>query len=317
LYGLAVESPIALMCPRADPGTPPDVTLSEGEAIAFARARQVLELSSTPSQWFECGTLPDSTTYMCWQGLFDFLVSHDGRVIHFRRFRKASRESFTTYLLGQVLSFSLLSFGVEPLHATAIVVDGRAIAFLGGCGLGKSTLGAAFLARGFPVLTDDLLALERRERGWLAHPGPPRLKLFPLVAETLLKGKSHGSSLNPLTSKRILRLTPAEATACPAPLHALYVLTKPRTASRATARISPLRTERAFFELIRGSFNLIQVDRRRLENQFRIATGLAAEVPVRRLSYPRKLSGISLLCASILADVDALSAVHEDRTSTA
>ena len=59
-----------------------------------------------------------------------------------------------------MLSFSLLSLGYEPLHATAVVVDGEAVAFLGDCGYGKSTLGAAFLARGFPLLTDDVLALE-------------------------------------------------------------------------------------------------------------------------------------------------------------
>ena len=249
--------------------------------------------------------LADGSTYLRWSGLFEFLVSADGRVIHYRRLRRASHESFNTYLLGQVLSFSLLSFGFEPLHATAVVVDGRAIAFLGDCGQGKSTLGAAFLARGFPVLTDDLLALEARNGRWLAHPGPPRLKLFPKVAKAFLAEKDEGTRLNPTTSKRILRLDFRESAQRAAPLHALYVLSPPlaaRGARPAHVRITPLEAKQAFFEAIRAAFNLIQVDRRRLENQFRIATRLAAEVPVRRLAYPRRLTAIDRVCDAVLRD---------------
>jgi hypothetical protein len=60
-------------------------------------------------------------------------------------------------------------------------------------------------------------------------------------------------------------------------------------------------------EVIRSAFNLIQVDRTRLENQFATATRLANEVPVRRLAYPRRLSSLNAVCEAVVADAAALS----------
>jgi hypothetical protein len=246
-------------------------------------------------------SLSDGSTYLRWSRLFEFLVSPDARTIEFRPLELATRHMLTTYLLGQVLSFPLQSLGCEPLHATAVVVDGSAIAFLGDCGHGKSTLGAAFLARGFPLLTDDLLALRFDGHHFMAHAGPARLKLFPSVARSLL-GRSGTHQLNPGTRKLVLPLSGRSATSEAVPVDALYVLCGParsRRASRVT--LTPLTGQRAFLEVIRSAFNLIQVDKARLEHQFRMAATLATVVPVTRLTYPRKLSRLDEVCEVILA----------------
>ena len=82
-----------------------------------------------------------------------------------------SLEVFQTYLLGAVLSFALLKQGIDPIHATVVVVDGMGIALLGNTGYGKSTLAAAFLASGHRLLTDDLLVVSRRAEGLLLSAG--------------------------------------------------------------------------------------------------------------------------------------------------
>ena len=95
-------------------------------------------------------------------------MSADGRHVAAGHLGNASAESFQSYLLGWVLSFALVKQGYEPLHATAVVVDGKAVAFLGTSGDGKSTLAAAFLHAGHTLLTDDLLLIreiDRRIRG--------------------------------------------------------------------------------------------------------------------------------------------------------
>src|SRR5688572_8985888 len=234
VYGLVLESSIPLSCPRAEAHSRPDVYLRAGAARRFENAGHILQLSSNPEQWFECRRLSDGTTYLRWAGLFEFLIAPDARTIEYHRLEKATDESLTTYLLGQVLSFSLLSRGYEPLHATAVVIDGEAVAFLGDCGYGKSTLGAAFLARGFPILTDDVLVLEAGNGRWRAHAGPPRLKLFPSVARKVL-ARNAGVHLNTGTSKLVLPLTDREVSTRPMPLGALYVLPGP---GRQRAQIS-------------------------------------------------------------------------------
>lgn len=283
----------------------PDVLLRVGRRSQFDRARRLAQLSASPHDWFECRRLADHSTYLRWSKLFEFLISADGRTIDYRRLEHATVESLRTYLLGQVLSFSLLSLGYEPLHATVVVIDGEAVAFLGDCGYGKSTLGAAFLARGFPMLTDDVLALEMRNGRWLAHPGPARVKLFPSVADKLL-ARGTGGRLNPDTSKIVLRLGAIESEDRAVPLRALYALPKP---TRRSARVSvaPMQGQSAFLEIIGAAFNLIQVDRTRLENQFRMATQLVRDVPVRRLAYPRRLSALDAVCRTVIADARSLA----------
>jgi hypothetical protein len=239
-----------------------------------------------------------------WARLFEFLISPDGRTVEYHRLREATNASLTTYLLGQALSFSLLSLGYEPLHATAVVVNGEAIAFLGDCGSGKSTLGAAFVARGFPVLTDDVLALERRRARWVAHPGPARLKLFPSVAQAVL-ARSSGHKLNADTSKLVLPLARGESMGRSVPIRAMYVLPDPARTRTTRVRVRPVTGQQAFLEVTRATFNLIQVDRARLAHQFTMAARLASDVPIRRLFYPRRLPAIGDVCDALLADSDS------------
>jgi hypothetical protein len=298
-----IQSPFPLSCPRAH--GKPDVILREGRASRFARARLALDLSSTARDWFECRRLPAGTTYLRWAGLFEFLIARDGRRIEFRRLRGSTGESLATYLLGQVLSFSMLSFGYEPLHATAVAIDGEAIGFLGNCGYGKSTLGAAFLARGCAILTDDVLAVEPAANRWIAHAGPARLKLFPTVALRVLS-RDNGRLMNPDTSKLVLPLAAEEAVAGPLPLTALYVLNDPADQNIDGVAITPLGGQQAFIEAVGAAFNLIRIDRPRLENHFGVVTRLVREVPMRRLSYSRTFASLDAVCAGVLNDVAAI-----------
>ncbi len=240
--------------------------------------------------------------YLGWTNLFDFLISPDGRRIEYRRLRRASRESFSTYLLSQVLSFSLLALGREPLHGTVVVVDGGAVAFLGDTGYGKSTLGAAMLARGFPVLTDDLVSLAPRGGGgFLVHAGVPRIKLFPAVSRAVLGGRE-GTRMNPGTSKMVLPLDQHRASRRAAPLRAIYVLSDP-TLPSARIAIRRLDPAAAMIETVRNTFNTIVTGPERLANQFRLASAVAAAVPVKRLAYPRLLAKLPSLCDAIEKDL--------------
>lgn len=250
--------------------------------------------------WFTYRRLPDQWSYLRWTGLFEFLVSPDGHRIHYHPLPRATAESFHTYLLGQVLSFSLLAFGQEPLHGTAVVVDGEAIAFLGGPGSGKSTLGAAFLAQGHSILTDDVLVPAPGER-YTVHAGIPRIKLFPSVARRVLGLDDGGPRLNDGTSKQVLPLEAEQTCRRRVPLAALYVLSEARPRGPRIV-IEDLTAADGLLEVIRNSFNTIVLDRERLVNQFTAATRLVARVPIKRLTYPRRLDLLPAVCDAVLRD---------------
>ncbi len=283
-----------------------EVELSAGPVALFRQASSEATRRSGGEDWFQHLQLRDGSDYLRWSGLFEFLVSTDGRRIACRELNGASPESFQTYLIGQVLSFAVLKQGIEPLHATTVVIDGGAVAFLGDCGYGKSSLGAAFLQVGYPLLTDDLLILKQEGNRFVAYPGPPRIKLFPGIARSLLGGWVNGTPMNNETSKMVVPLDQNDKIYRrePLPLTAIYVLTPPaRSSSSPRISIRSLSPRRAFVELLKGTFNAIVVEPARLERQFDLATRLAVRVPVKSLLYPRDLTRISQVRESILREL--------------
>ena len=248
-------------------------------------------------------------SYLRWDDLFEFLVDADGRRIWCGWLGATSLESLQVYLLGRALSFALIKQGFEPLHATVVVIDGNAIAFLGSSGFGKSSLAAAFVAAGYPVLTDDLLLLRLLSGGFDAQPGPPRLKLFPKVARRFLGGAAEGVPMNQLTQKLVLPLTAGRYQAGSAPLRALYLLGGPREQYRKQRiRVTALSARETFVELVRCTFNALVTGSERMQRQYLESLQVSLRVPARRVSYPRVLSVLPAVREAILADLGDLTA---------
>jgi hypothetical protein len=74
-------------------------------------------------------------------------------------------------LLGKVLPAISVMRGYEALHAASVRGPEGAVAITAPSGMGKSTLALELMARGWPLLADDVLALSALPRGVLAHPG--------------------------------------------------------------------------------------------------------------------------------------------------
>lgn len=304
VYGLGIHSDMPLSLPLETSETRAHVRIRSRSqrffAAVVARTRFTVEAPS----WFQYGRLVDGSTYLRWDRLGEFLVSADGGSIACRPFDDASAESFQVYLLQRALSLALVKQGFEPLHATAVVTDGRAIAFLGRGGFGKSSLAAVFLRAGDALLTDDLLLVRRTPAGPRAYPGPARIKLFPAMARRLLGAQSTGVPMNPDTNKLVMRLEPAQVWTTPVPLAALYVLPSPRLQVRRI-RVEPLEPRRAFVEIVRHSLSALHADPDRLVRQFVEASSLAADVPVKQMLHSRRLDQLADVRRALLADLGA------------
>lgn len=303
LYGIRLRSDVPLPYPALSRHVAAQVTLSKASERVFHAALRKGGLAENGSAWFEHHRFEDGSTLVRWQGEYDFLISPTGARVRYRELPRHRKESFQAYFLPQVLSFALVSMGIEPVHATVVAIGNRAVAFLGDCGYGKSTLAAAFVGAQCRLLTDDLLVLRSRASEVVAFPGLPRIKLFPRPAVTVLKARSR-CRMNHGTSKRIIPLSSRRHERRGIPLSAIYVLCAPGNAT-VRVRSQQLRGHQAVVAIIRNTFNPVTSHPERLRRQFHFACDLVARVPVRSLSYPRLLGKLSLVKARILFDLNS------------
>ena len=130
---------------------------------------------------------------------------------------------------GLLVSVLLALRGEFALHASTVEVDGRAVAFIGESGMGKSTLAAMACATGAKLVTDDLLRLDL---------STPTARCYLGSLENRLRWKP--SELSPAYSatvtalsvdgRRLLRPVPSEAEL--APLVAIVAPLPDRTAEK-------------------------------------------------------------------------------------
>lgn len=290
-YGVAIRSGYRLALPRAyaiGPGADAEIILEPGRAKDFVGALAQLREHVVREGWFHYLRIADGSDYLRWPKLFEFLISPDGNHILARPLSPVSFEKLQTYLLSQVLSFSLLRLGIETLHGTTLAVGSEAVAFLGDCGFGKSTLAAAFVNQGHRLLTDDMLAVKQIGPRNYAFPGLPCLKLMPRIASKLLGPGANASPINPFTCKRVIRLDQTQVASEPIPLRAVYALKPaPKYSQRFTIR--KLTGQKAWQALTSNTYNPSARDAERLAEQFTWAANLAEQLPVKSLSYPRSL----------------------------
>jgi hypothetical protein len=78
------------------------------------------------------------------------------------------------FVLGQVLPICAVLQGVEVFHASAVVRNGSAVAFVAPSGVGKTSVAVHAALDGAALLTDDVLAVSTADDGGvMAHPGAP------------------------------------------------------------------------------------------------------------------------------------------------
>jgi hypothetical protein len=163
----------------------------------------------------------------------------------------ASDRNIRLFLLGSAFGAIVHQRGLLPLHANAIEVDGRAIAFMGHSGAGKSTMAAWFLDRGHRILADDVCVVVPDENSVpRAYPGIPRLRLWREALER--SGRTtDGFELAFDEDDKWNVPTPRQSEGGPIPLAAVYLLGK---AEGGTAQIAPLGGVEAVNALVANTY---------------------------------------------------------------
>ena len=127
------------------------------------------------------------------------------------------------FLIAQVLPFAALLHGIEVLHASAVVLEGQAIALLGPSGAGKTSVAMALCHQKALFLADDVVALQPAGEQLLVHPGTPLAGLDHAEAERLAStGRPLGRQVLAVNEReQLLRMSGADG---PVPLAALFFL---------------------------------------------------------------------------------------------
>ncbi len=132
-------------------------------------------------------------------------------------------EGWQRLLIAQVLPFAALLQGFEIIHASAVVTDRGAVAFIGPSRAGKTSLALELCRRGACFLADDVLALECAGDNLLGHPGTPVAGLDHAEAQRLdqAAGAQRQEVVAINARERIVRIHGASE---PTPLVALFFL---------------------------------------------------------------------------------------------
>jgi len=90
----------------------------------------------------------------------DFVIDGDLRRVVCHPVASGQKDMVPIIVSGTIAAFVLAMKGKCVLHGSAVDIGGRAVAFVGASGQGKSTMAAIFCAAGASLVTDDVLPLE-------------------------------------------------------------------------------------------------------------------------------------------------------------
>ena len=208
-------------------------------------------------------------------------------------------EDTATYLLGPILAFVLRRRGTLALHASAVALDGRAIAIAAAPGGGKSTTATAFADRGAAVITDDVLPIVWRGGQPWVLPGYPRVRLWPETVVARYGAAEALPRLTPTWTKRYLDVT-SRFQSDPLPLGAVVVL---GARIGGAPRIAPLIGHQAAMRLVTNSSMALYLDASMRAEELHRVGALVDRVPLFAAYASDDIARIGELCDRIEAAV--------------
>ena len=203
------------------------------------------------------------------------------------------------------MGFALLLRGCISLHASALAINGNAVAIVGPAGSGKSTTAAALAELGYSILAEDVVTLQDLGDQFLVQPAYPCIRLWPESVRALYGENVELPKLTPTWEKCYLDLTQEQYQfqKRPLPLAAIYLLGE-RSDDQFAPSIRELEPNDALLKLIANTYASRFMDRTMRGRAFEVLARLLKSVAVRRVEPHSDPKRIHSLCHAITSDFD-------------
>lgn len=216
-------------------------------------------------------------------GIARFLVS-DRSEIRYEPEDGTAPDDLTAFLTGSVLGILLHLRQSVVLHASAVLVNDRAVLFCGASGAGKSTLCAALGKRGYAMLSDDLCVLAPGADGqlWVESDGRQH-KLWERSVRSLDLAERKGEGVRHQINKFYVQPQAVHLDA--APVRRIYQLCEQRNGE--APGIEPLAVADAAILVRHNAFRprmMWQLDQK--TDYFRVAAQLFTQARIARFRRP-------------------------------
>ncbi|PEW86998.1 aldolase [Bacillus cereus] len=190
-------------------------------------------------------------------------------------------DAIRLYLLGSCMGIILMQRKILPLHGSAVAIDGKAYAFIGESGAGKSTLAAAFMNKGYELLTDDIVAISfKHNQIPIVTPAYPHQKLW---KQSLQAFGMESNQYRPIFQRETKYSVPVSSQfhGNELPLGGIFELVKGNCGQIAIQPIKKLKRLQTLFLHTYRNFLITRLNL--MEWHFNVSTNLINRLPMYRL----------------------------------
>jgi hypothetical protein len=290
-YNLSIHSDIALpelLPEQVEPGSPPDVQirLSPITPVGLPDGQQL-----GPFLWANHDSL-----WLHVPRIARFLIQ-DGHTILIDPESGIDEDSIRVFLLGSALGALLSQRGHLVLHGNAIRVGEQCMVCVGQSGAGKSTLAAGFMQRGYEVLADDVVPVDKACH---ALPGFPRIKLWQDVADKLHIETGNLRRIRPEIAKFNYPLG-QQFSQKPLPVRWIYILGSENSSNICISAINGMQR---FLPLRNNTYRVRFLQGMTLQaKHMQLCGKLAGQIRLASVSRPKSGFELEALIDHLLADM--------------
>jgi hypothetical protein len=229
-----------------------------------------------------------------------------GGHLHVARRGHATDATLRHLVLDQALPLILAAQGHLVVHASAVLLEGRAILLVGETGAGKSTLAARLGSLGAVVLADDGVVLQEGSAGLEVIPSYAGLRLY---EDSAAAAECLGAEIGPLAEysakRRFAVPRDAQSPRGPLGLGPVYVID---AGDEGTLHIAPLSRRDATVALLHHAYRADLADKSALRAQFDTLSAWSSRFGGWRVRFPRRLDEVARVAAALAAHARGRSA---------